>query len=49
MPSASFGMGNMARRAADLGGSVEVGSASPGTRVVVWLPLESRVAREEGQ
>lgn len=35
-----FGLGNMASRASELGGTIEVGSAERGTRVALWLPVE---------
>jgi signal transduction histidine kinase len=37
--SNGFGMRNMARRAAELGGSITVTDEAPGTRVLLWLPL----------
>jgi signal transduction histidine kinase len=37
--ASGFGMRNMARRAAELGGSITVADGSPGTRVLLWLPL----------
>jgi signal transduction histidine kinase len=37
--SSGFGLSNMARRAAELGGTIAISDAMPGTRVVLWLPL----------
>lgn len=37
--SAGFGIGNMKRRAGELGGALAVADAHPGTSVVLWLPL----------
>ena len=34
-----FGLRNMARRTAELGGRITVAPAAPGTRVHLWLPL----------
>jgi signal transduction histidine kinase len=44
----SLGLGNMARRAAELGGTIEIHAAHPGTRVELWLPY-SRASRETSQ
>ena len=44
---ASFGLGNMAVRAAELGGTIDVGPGDRGARVVLWLPLERTAAVEE--
>jgi len=43
---AGFGLGNMAVRAAELGGTIEVGPGERGTRVVLWLPLAWSAAQE---
>jgi signal transduction histidine kinase len=37
---AGAGLGNMNRRAADLGGSVAVDGGPHGTLVVLWLPID---------
>lgn len=46
--TAGYGLGNMAARAAELGGTIEVRREARGTKVALWLPVERIVAPQDG-